>query len=223
MGVDNPVPLISVSQLQEGAFADLTRSFSNQALSDIVIQASRACETETDRRLMPFTITETHRAEGVDPDEYASINGGVPMDILGTLGASYATALGGVGDWVRHVWLHEHAARYQEYWAYSNVSVTLYRSIGGSQPANILMGPTVDTGEIWFRLGTFLPIGSRISVTYNGGYTTIPADLQRAALYMAAAICCDELDPMHAANTGHNSGDLEEKAVSWLAPYARSS
>ncbi len=223
MATDQPVPLVSVSQLQEGAFADLTRSFSNQALQDICIEASRACETECDRRLMPFTITETHRAEGVDPDEYASVTGGVPMDILGTLGASYATALGSLGDWVRHCWLHEHAARYQEFWTYSNVSITLFRSIGGSQPANILLGPQVDTGEVWFRLGTFLPVGSRIIASYSGGYQTIPADLGRAAKYMAAAICCTELDPMQAQQHGHNSGDLTEQAVAWLSPYTRSS
>lgn len=221
MPVDNPVPLVSVSSLQEGAFADLTRSFSTQALQDICVEASRACETETGRRFMPFTITETHRAEGVDPDEYASVNGGVPMDILGTLGASYATAMGSTGEWVRHCWLHEHAPVYQEMWAYSNVSVTLFRSIGGSQPANILRGPTSDTGHIWFRLGTFLPIGSQIEVTYSGGYATIPADLVRAAKYMAAAICARELDPMQSQH-GHSPDGLEELATSWLSVYARS-
>ncbi|GAC1540617.1 MAG: hypothetical protein NVS3B12_27670 [Acidimicrobiales bacterium] len=222
MATDNPVPLVSPSQLQEGAFADLTRAFSNQALNDICIEASRACETETDRRLMPFTITETHRAEGIDPDEYASVNGGVPMDILGVLGSSYASALGATGDWVRHFWLNEHGARYPEYWTYSNVSITLFRSIGGSQPANILLGPQVDTGEVWFRLGTFLPIGSRITCTYSGGYTTVPADLVRAAKYMAAALCARELDPMQSQH-GHSPDGLEELAASWLSVYARSS
>lgn len=218
---DSPIPLVSVAQLQSGAFADLTKAFNPQTLQDICIEASRACETETERRLMPFTTTETHRAEGIDPDEFASITGGVPMDIFGVLGASYATALGSAGDFVRHFWVHEHAARYQEFWAYSGVTITLFRSVGGSSVANVLMGPT-ETGEVWFRLGTFLPIGSRIQATYSGGYSTIPGDLVRAAKYMAAAICARELDPMQAASHGHDAGNLEELAVSWLQPYTRS-
>ena len=167
---DSPKPLIDVLALQEGAFADLTRSFSPNALNDIVIEASRACETETGHRLMPFTVTETHRAAGIDPDEFAAVGGGVPMDILGTLGASYAQALGSVGDWVRHVWLHEHPPCYPDMWTWGPgaPTITVTRAIGGAGTPTILLGPT-DEGELWFRMGNFIPVGSRLTVSYSGG------------------------------------------------------
>lgn len=218
MGVDNPAPIISPSQLQSGAFADLTRSFSNEALNNICIQASRACETETDCRFMPFTTTETHRAEGVDPDEIG-VGAGIPLDLNASLGRSYAQALGGGSSLVRKVWLHHHAVRYAEMWNYSNVTVTVTVSIGGTNPTQILGGPYPDTGLVWFNIGNFIPIGSLISITYSGGYSTYPADLVRAAAFMAAAICCDELDPN--SGHGHNSGDLTDKATAWLSPYVK--
>lgn len=220
---DTVSPLCSVAQLQEGAFADLTRSFSAQALSDIVIEATRWCETECQRRLAPFTgLTEIHRAEGIDPDEQSAVMGGIPMDIYGSLGASYASALGGVGDMVRHLWLNEHAPVFSEKWQYANVSITVYRSIGGSQVVPLLTGPDPGTGHVWFRLGTFIPLGSILQATYDGGYpsSNTPADLVRAAKFKAAALCCDELDPLQATH-GHDAGSLEEKAASALAPYAR--
>lgn len=220
---DSVSPLCSAAQLQEGAFADLTRSFSTQALNDIVVEATRWCETECGRRLAPFTgLTEIHRAEGIDPDEQSAVMGGIPMDIYGSLGASYASALGGVGDMVRHVWLNEHAPHYSSYWTYANVTITVYRSIGGDQVVPLLLGPDPATGHTWFRLGTFIPLGSIIQAQYDGGYQTVPADLVRAAKYAAAAICVHELDPISAAGHGHDAGSLEELAVSSLAPYARS-
>lgn len=219
---DTVTPLCSPAQLQAGAFADLTRSFSAQALGDICTEATRWCETEVGRRLAPFTgLTEIHRAEGIDSDEQSAVMGGIPMDIYGSLGASYASALGGVGDMVRHTWLNEHAPHYGSYWAYANVTISVYRSIGGNQTVPLLLGPDPGTGHVWFRLGTFIPIGSIIQATYDGGYATVPADLVRAAKYAAAAICVRELDPIAAAGHGHDAGGLEELAASAVAPYAR--
>jgi hypothetical protein len=99
------------------------------------------------------------------------------------------------------------------------VSITL--SIGGTQTAPPMAGPFPDTGMCWFRLGTFVPPGSLVSVTYSGGYSTVPADLRRAAKYMAAAICLRELSPDMAARHGHDAGSLEAQACSWLSPYVR--
>lgn len=218
MPVDNPVPLCTAADLESGAFADLVRGYDPSALSDILAEATRACESECGRRLAPFTLTETCRAEGIDPDELGGLTSGIPLDLSSALGMSYAAALGGM-NLVRRTWLREYAPQFPDMWTYSNVSITIVTSIGGINPAAIMRGPMADSGLIWFRLGTFVPIGSQIEATYSGGYTTIPADLRRAAKYMAAAIVARELDPL--GNRGHTPADLEALAVGWLSDYAR--
>lgn len=220
MAVDAPQPLCSPADLTAGAFADLTRAFSPEALQAICEEASRACETEAGRRFMPFTITEALRADGVDPDELGGLGSGIPLDMNAALGFSYANALGtSVGSLVRRLWLTECAPLYQEMWAYSNVTVQATLSIGGTRPVTVLRGPFPDTGMLWLTLGTYLPQGSIVEVTYTGGYQTIPADLRRAAKYMAAAICCREIDPR--ADVGHDASNLEELATGWLSLYRR--
>lgn len=219
MATDIPPLLATPTQMQEGAFADLVRAFSPQALQDLMAEATRACETECGRRLAPFTITESHRAEGVDPDEYADTTS-IPIDFAGTLGRSYAGALG-AQTLVRHLWLNQYPPHFSELWTYSNVSGLIIRSFGGSQPVpqSQLTGPE-DDGHVWFQLGTFLPVGSEVRMTYSGGYTTTPADLVRACKWFAASIAVAELDPQE--SMGHSKEDLESKAVAWLAPYTRS-
>lgn len=220
MAIDAPTPLCSEGQLKSGAFADLARAYTGSSLPDILIEATRACETECSRRLVPFTITETHRAEGVDPDEYTDA-ANLPLDLQGILGRSYASSLG-ASTLIRHCWLNEYAPLFQDMWAYSNVSFEIVRSYGGSQDLTTsnYTGPDVDTGHVLFNLGLFIPIGSWIKVTYSGGYQTIPADLVRACKWMAAAIICREIDPMGASH-GHSPAELEALAVAWLSPYQR--
>src|SRR5690242_8350276 len=138
MAVDTPQPLCTPADLTAGAFADLTRAFSQPALQSICEEASRACETEAGRRFMPFTITEALRADGVDPDELGGFGSGIPLDLNASLGASYANALGtSIGSLVRRLWLTECAPLYPEMWVYSNVSVQATLSIGGTQPCNV--------------------------------------------------------------------------------------
>ena len=219
MAADSPVPLCSSAQFKEAAFADLASALSDGALSDFLIEATRLCEEQCGRRLAPFTITEMHRATGIDPDEYAD-SANLPMDLQGTLGASYASALS-VSPLVRHAWVQECAPFYQDMWTYSDVSVTIIRSYGGTQQlatANILGGPEPDTGHLWFQLGMFIPVGSRIQVTYSGGYTTIPASLVRACKYMTASIICRELNPDDSA---HDPDLLREDAAAILAYWQR--
>lgn len=220
MAADSVVPLASASALTEGAFADLVRSYSNQAVNDIMIEATRACETECARRLAPFTITESHRAEGVDPDEMTD-SANLPMDLQGSLGRSYAAALS-TSTLIRHVWLNEYAPVFQEMWSSTINSVSVIRSYGGGQTVSNsqILATENDTGHMWFQLGLFLPFGSWVRVNYSGGYTTVPADLRRACVYMAAAIVCRELDPMQ--SSGHNATDLEALSVAWLSSYVRS-
>jgi hypothetical protein len=211
--------------MQQGAFRDLVAAFSPEALADIMNEATRACETEIDRRLAPFTgLVESHRMTGIDSDEYAE-SSNLPLDMAGTLGMSYASALGST-SLVRHLWVEQYAPLYPEYWSYSDLSIEITRSYGGSQlftvgNGNGFTGPEPDSGHIWFTIGQWIPVGSYARVTYSGGYRTVPSDLRRACKYFAAAIICRELDPLQ-SNHGHDPDRLEALAVSWLSPYARS-
>ena len=221
MAADSPVPLATSADMQSGQFADLVRDYSAPDLNQLMIEATREAEGICGRRLAPFTqLPESHRATGIDPDEYTDSTS-LPMDILGSLGRSYANALG-AGDQVRHVWLNEFAPRYPEMWTYSNLQVTILRSYGGSQTVNTatLMGAEPDSGHVWFTLGTFLPLGSLIRASYDGGYQTIPADLGRACKYLAAVTALSEIDPA-GAQFGHDPGELEARAERILAAYMR--
>lgn len=217
---DTGTPLCTWAQFTSGAFKDMARNITDlQTQSDLLIEATRLCEQEAGRRLVPFTgMVETHRAQGIDPDEYGN-SADLPLDMSGSLGRSYADALG-AGNMVRHCWLNEYAPRYPEMWAYSNVSVQIVRSYGGSQnlTATQITGPEPDSGHIWFNLGLFVPIGSIVRVTYGGGYTTIPADLVRAGKYMTASIIARELAP---TPTSRDPETLRGDAVAALAGYIR--
>lgn len=216
---DDPTPLASVSQLLSGPLADLYRDYEPDVLAQLAIEATRECEGIASRRLAPFTgLPEAHRAEGIDPDEYAD-SANLPMDLQGTLGRSYAAALG-ASTLVRHVWLNEYAPRHAELWAYDNLSVQLVRSYGGTQDVSAaqILSTDNDTGQIFFQLGLFLPIGTNIRITYDGGYQTTPADLVRASRYMAASIAVTELDPV---SQSHDPDYLRSRAEDILSAYMR--
>lgn len=219
---DTGVPLVTSAVFQAGAFADLARSYDQPTLDRIMVQATRACETETGRRLAPFTnVTESHRAYGIDPDEY--VGGDLPLDLVGTVGRSYANALSSTAL-VRRFWLREFAPQFPDMWTYTSLTVQILRSYGGGETltATRFEGPEPDSGHTWFNLGTFLPVGSMIRATYSGGYTTCPGDLERACMLMAASIIVKELDPAGELR-GHNAAGLEADAVSWLNGYMRAS
>jgi hypothetical protein len=216
---DTVVPLCSYANFTEGAFADLVSGFSQSAVNDILIEATRQCEDLTQRRLAPFTVTETARASGIDPDEYAATSN-IPTSIQGALGMSEAQALS-VTNLVRHHWLREYPPRYQELWTYSNVAVTVFRSYGGNQAittGQIIMGPD-EAGHVWFQLGQFIPVASYIQVQYSGGYTVAtPGSLVRASKYLAASIAVTELNP---EDTEHDPNRLYSLALRWLGPFGR--
>ena len=219
---DTPVPLCSTANFTSSAFADLVAGYSEPALSDLMSESTRACEGAAGgKRLAPFTITETTRADGVDPDEYPA-GASLPMPIQGTVGWSEALALGGGSDLVRHCWLTQVPPRYPDLWAYSGVSVTVIRSYSGTQQYNasqLLDGPD-NTGHLWFQIGSLVPIGSRVRVTYCGGYTVaIPADLVRAGRLMAAWMVLTELDPQ---DSGRDPDRLYGSAMKILARYGGS-
>ena len=218
---DSPIPLCSPAQFQASPFGDLVRGYSEQALADLLAEGTRECESETGRRLVPFAnVTETHRAEGMDPDEYTDA-ANLPMDLQGTLGRSYAYALG-ASTLVRHCWLNEYACRYPEMWTYQDVQIEIIRSYGGSENLSAAQytGAENDSGHVWFQLGLFIPIGSLIRVTYGGGYTvSTPADLVRANKFMCAYLACRELNP---ESTDHDPDQLHTSALMALANYVRS-
>ena len=220
---DSPAPLCTAAQFSSGAFSDLAAGWTastGQPLDDLLTEATRACESECGRRLAPFTITESQRAQGIDPDEYAD-SANLPMDLQGTLGRSYAYALG-ASTLVRHCFLNEYAPRYQDLWSYSGVSVTIIRSYGGSEvitDTSQIIGPEPDSGHLWFQLGTFLPVGSLIRPTYSGGYTVAtPGDLVRACKNMAAWMIVTELNP---EDTNHDPDRLHATALMLLQNYDR--
>ena len=219
---DAVTPLAAVAQLIAGPFADLFINFTPDVVTGFLADATRMCEDETDRRLAPFTgLVETHRASGVDPEEYGDA-GGIPIDPQGVVGASYAAALGSTAL-IRHVYLDQYAPRYPEMWTYTNISVLILRSFGGSQliEPGRLVGPESDSGHVWFPLGTYLPAGSLIRVTYSGGYTlAVPASLSRACRLMAAHLAVSELRP---GATTHDADALYAQAVGILASYVRPS
>lgn len=219
---DNVVPLCTWAQFTSGAFANLARNYTDpSAQSDILAEATRMCERVAGRRLAPFSgVTESHRAQGVDPDEYTD-SANLPMDLQGALGRSYANALG-ASTLVRHCWVREYAPHHPEMWTYSNVSITVARTYGGSQlltAGSQYSGPNVDSGHIWFTLGQFIPIASLIYVTYSGGYTiATPSDLRRACKLMTAALVIRELQP---AQQQHDPDRLSDEAEAICANYGR--
>ena len=217
---DTTTTLCTWDQFVEGAFKDLARNYTTpQVQADLLIEATRLCEAAADgRRLAPFTLTETHRLAGVDPDEYTD-SANLPLDLVSTVGRSYAMALG-VSTLVRHCWLNEFAPHHSELWSYSNITLQVVRSYGGGQTltSNQYVGPELDSGHIWFNLGQFIPVGSLGRVTYSGGYSTVPADLVRAGKMMVASLILTEIQP---DRRSHNPEDLTNEAEKICARYGR--
>lgn len=216
MAADAVLPLCTWAQFTNGAFADLARNYTDAgAQAELLVEATRMCEQATDRRLAPFTgLTETQRATGGDPDEYPG--GGVPVSAAASLGQSYADALGSDNS-VRHVWLHEYAPRNPEMWAYSGVSVQVETTYASTQTAGV-SGPEPDSGHMWFSLGTWVPAGSLIRVTYGGGYQTYPADLVRAGKLMVASLIMREIQP---TKQTRDPQGLRDEALLALGGYTR--
>ena len=219
MAADNLTPLCTSATLESGAFADLVRNFSGPTLDHLMLRATRLCESAVDRRLAPFTnITETQRAAMLDVDDITEIPG--PMEPSAQIGFSRAQSLGS-SQLVRHFWLREYPPRYPEYWTGSITSIVLLRSYSGTQA--VVPNTTQyeqDTGHCRFQLGTYVPTGTTIVVTYSGGYTTVPLDLEQACEFMAASLVLKQLDPAQAMH-GHDPDALRMDALEILTAYTR--
>jgi len=216
---DSPTPLATVANFSEGPFANLISGFTGQAPANLMLQATRACESACDRRLAPFTnIIETQRADAMDIED--AMDAYVPLDPTSQLGFSRAQSLGST-LLTRHFWVREFPARYPELWTGSVSTITLYRSYSGAQTVTVSgVQYEPDTGHVRFQLGTFVPPGTTIQVVYSGGYATVPADLVQACQFMAASMAVKQLDPVD-GRSGHDPDALRADALEMLAPYTR--
>jgi hypothetical protein len=219
VAVDDPILLAGVEDFLEGPWADLVKTFSNTARLNLMRQATRACESACDRRLVPFTgLIETQRAEALDIED--TLDAYTPLDPTAALGFSRAQSLGST-QLVRHCWLRESPPRYSEMWTGSVTAIELDWSFSGSAPvavSSIQFEP--DTGHVRFQLGTFIPPGTTLKIVYGGGYSTIPADLTAAANFLAAGMAVKQLDPVN-RQSGHDPDALRSEAMEMLGPYVR--
>lgn len=201
-----------------GALGTLTRDFTAPAVDQLMLRATRTVESRCNRRLAPFTLTESCRAHGIDIDGRLGDN--YPLGLAGALGRSRALSLG-VNEMVRDVWLTEFAPKYQDLWAYSNVSIVLARAYGDTEnvAGSTLEGPEPDTGHLRFRLGTFIPSGTTVRVTYSGGYQTVPDDLNMAAVLTAAKLAILSAEPQ--SRKDMDTVELDAEILGLLVPYIR--
>ncbi|MFE4867728.1 hypothetical protein [Streptomyces sp. NPDC056682] len=208
-----------MAQFTEGPFANLVSGFSSTAQANLMLQATRACESACDRRLAVFSgVTETQRADAMDIED--AMDAYVPLDPTSQLGFSRAQSLGST-LLTRHFWVREHPPRYPELWTGSIASISLLRAYSGTQTVSVsTIQYETDTGHVRFQLGTFVPPGTTIVATYSGGYSTVPADLVQACQYMAASMAVKQLDPVD-GRSGHDPDALRSDALEMLAPYTR--
>jgi hypothetical protein len=219
----DPVPLATADDFMR-RYKMMAQDFDPIVIEETMVEATAHIESMVSRRLAPFTNhVYEDRLYGIDPTEYGGTSNGIPLPWQGSLGVSYANALG-AGDLVRHFWLDQFAPVYPELWSYNLQSIILQLTYGNTMPIDILnggiTGPAITDGHVWMRLGTFAPIGTRITVTYGGGYTNgIPPDLRRACIYQAAAFLIKDAEPQNRPNV--NSDALDAMIIQLLAPWSR--
>lgn len=202
-----------------------TDRWSDAALDRLMVNVTTMLQSRCQARLTPFTgKVETHKAYGIDPDEYGE-QGDMPMDLTGALAWSRASSLG-VSNMIREFWLDECAPIYPEWWAYTLESVMIERTFGDSQtfgPNDFArwQGPFVDTGRVKMPIGTYCPIGSTIVITYSGGYSPVPGDLQLAAIFQAMKMIILANEPTARRGT-LDLTELDHEIIVLLAEYAKS-
>lgn len=190
------------------------------ALLNHMKRATRSVESRCERRLAPFTgLVESCRAEGVDIEQVGAAL--FPLDLQGALGRSTAAAYGTV-NLVRDFWLREFPPNYTELWSYDITSFEIIRFWGDSQfvTPDSLEGPQPDSGHLRVQLGTFLPIGSTVIITYSGGYTAgVPDDLNLACVLQAIKLLLIGAEPE--LRKGMDTDNLDEELTLLLQPFAR--
>ena len=216
------VPLASTADFQGyGSFNLLVRDFTPAALAGLMVRASRAVETRCDRRLAPFVVTESCRADGIDSASAAVVSAPGPGGLLGALGRSRSMAYGN-NQMARDVWLREYAPRYPDLWTYSGVSFVLAQAFGSAQTVTgtSVEGPEPDTGHLRFGLGTYIPPGATVRVSYSGGYTIgVPEDLNMATVFMAAKLAIVAAEPQNRKDM--STEELDAEILGLLVGYIR--
>ena len=163
-----------------------------------MIQASYAVEDYCNVRLAPFTgLQESARAVAMDVDEAWDVY--TPLDQASALAMSRAQSLG-AAQLVRHTWLRNRPPTRNDLWQGQVTDILVLRAVSGSQDigASSVSGAIQyeqDTGHIRFFYGSFIPPGSTLLVTYNGGYNPVPGSLVMATCIKAAIIAITTFAP----------------------------
>jgi hypothetical protein len=218
----DPVPLATAADFTI-RYPNVAQMFDPLVIEETMVEATSVLETMVNRRLSPFTnLVYEDRLEGLDPMEYGA-NSDLPLPFSGSLGLSFANALGADGL-VRHFWLDHFAPFYPELWTYDLQSIVLTLTYGNklviNLPQGIIDGPAKTDGHVWLQIGTFAPEGTRVTATYSGGYTVgIPPALKRACIFQAAELLIRDTEPQ---NRGQLSTEaLEGMIIKIMAPWAR--
>lgn len=219
MAADLLTPLATVAQFEEGPLANLVSGFSTVAKQNLMMNATRSCESACDRRLAPFVgIVETQRADMLDVED--TVDAYMPLDPTAQLGFSRSQSLGST-LLVRHFWVREYPPRYPDLWTGAVTAISLYMSYSGQEAVSMSgVQYEPDTGHCRFALGTYVPPGTTIQVTYSGGYSVVPGDLVEACKFMAAGSVVKQLDPVD-GRSGHDPDALRNEAMEMLAGYVR--
>ena len=226
---DSPVPTDPVPLATAAAFTKrfpiLAQDKEPDVLAEIMVEATAEIESRTGRRLAPFSgHMYQDRLWGIDPEEYGSDTLQIPIDIYGSLGISYASAMG-ASNLVRHFWLDQFAPFYPENWQYVIEQMYIILTYGNRQKIDLttgglIAGPDVTDGHCWLRLGTFAPEGTRIYVVYSGGYIGgIPPDLSRACLFQAAKFVILEAEQQ--LRSGMSLNEIDHQIDMLLAPWVK--
>lgn len=223
ISVPDPQPLAPAS-LFVRRFEALARNLDPLTIDELMVEATDHLEDMTSRKLAPFEgWLYEDMLNGIDPNEYGDTSAGMPIDFYGSLGTSYANALG-AGDLVRHFWLDQSALSHPELWTYEIQSMDLVLTYGNYQPIDFrgggIIGPEITSGHCWLRLGTFAPEGTRIRVQYSGGYTKgIPPSLRRACLFQAAKFAI--LESEQQLRSGNSLDYFEMQINQLIAPWVK--
>jgi hypothetical protein len=219
-----PPPLCSAAEFSRN-FPELIKTSVGQdplVIAELVVEASQYVENVCDRRFSPFTGHEwSERLYGIDPEEYGAQSDS-PIDLYGSLGLSQAAAYGS-DNLVRHFGLDQCAPHNPELWTYDITSITLSLTYGNTitvDPTSI-EGPQKNDGHCRFRLGTFAPEGTTMTVVYSGGFTVaIPASLRSLCLYSTARLLMLRLEPGQRSELGY--AEIDKLTTLMMATWARS-
>ena len=221
----DPVPLATAADLI-ARYPMLAEIYDPEIIAETMVEATDAIETMVNRRLAPFTnLEQDDMLIGIYSQEYGA-DSGTPLSFGGTLGLSFASALGGTDNLIRHFWLDQYAPVHSELWTYDIQSIEISLTYGNTQTINLETGligyPTIGKtdGHGWLQIGTFAPEGTRMHVVYSGGYTLgIPPALKRACIYQAAEFLIRDAEPQ--SRIAVSSEMLEGMIIKLLAPWAR--